>query len=490
MHKEPALEQIDQHVRELDDQKVNVIMRKRQTKADLAQCLHATCLSPPMPTFTVAIQNNNFISWPGLTEKLINKHLPKSSCTCLGHLKSEKKGLQSTESTIALSQSEDYFPTPPSPNKKSKEVCYALDEATDIAGCMDLAGRFSKTSSSVNQHILVGYDYDGNYAHAAPIKNSPSHAITQAWEDMRRLFEKAGEAPTAYVLDNEISQDLINAFKLENADYQLVAPCKHRNNIAERVTQTYKSHFKSGLAAMDPNRPLAEWDCLIPQTNIALNLLRASRTNPKLSAHACAHGNFNFQATPIAPPGTKVIVHANPTKRASWDLNGQTGWCTGPSMKHYRCTQCYVPKTRLLVDADAVEFFPHSIPFSSFTLQYFLVQAATGITSMLANPPKSAAPTLEAGDPIKNAILNIAKLLKRADRIPQLPAMQDAKLLRVQGITDTSKTPDQIIQPSRVQENISTAAPMSKSATSNIIDYNPEEIAPKSTASKPKNIRY
>ena len=76
-------------------------MHKRQTKADLAQCLHTTCLSPPMPVFAAAIQNNHFISWLGLTEKLINKHLPKSSCAHLGHLKSEKKGLQSTKSTIA-----------------------------------------------------------------------------------------------------------------------------------------------------------------------------------------------------------------------------------------------------------------------------------------------------------------------------------------------------------------------------------------------------
>ena len=247
-------------------------------------------------------------------------------------------------------------------------MCYALYEATNIAGCMDLAARFPKTSSSGNQHILVGCNYDGNCMHAAPMKNSRGHAITQAWEDMHRLFEKEGEALTAYVLDNEISQDLINDFKLKNADYQLVAPHKHRNNIAERAMQTCKSHFKSGLAAMDPNHPLTEWDCLFLQANIALNLLRASRTNPKLSAHACIHGNFNFQATHMVPPGTKVIVHANPTKRASWDLNGQTKWCAGPSMKHYRCAQCCIPNTRSLADADTVEFFPHSIPFPSFTL--------------------------------------------------------------------------------------------------------------------------
>ena len=146
-------------------------------------------------------------------------------------------------------------------------------------------------------------------------------------------------------MDNETSKDLIDALEEVHATYQLVTPYKHRNNIAERAIQTYKSHFKSGLAAMDLNFPLSEWDRLMPQANITLNLLRTARANPKLSAHSHIHGNFNFNATPMAPPGTKVIVHANPRKRASWDLNSVTGWCIGPSMNHYCCVKCYIPKT-------------------------------------------------------------------------------------------------------------------------------------------------
>ena len=96
----------------------------------------------------------------------------------------------------------------------------------------------------------------------------------------------------------------------------------------------------------------------------------------------------------MAPPGTKVIIHSNPTKRASWDLNGVNGWYVGPSMKHYRCVRCYIPKTRSIIDADTVEFFPHRIPFPAFTLKDFLHQAATDITSILLNPPATTVPTL------------------------------------------------------------------------------------------------
>ena len=98
--------------------------------------------------------------------------------------------------------------------------------------------------------------------------------------------------------------------------------------------QTFKNHFKAGLATADPNFPLTEWDRLIPQANITLNLLRTSRANLALSACAYIYGNFNFNATPLAPPGTKVIAHLDPTTRRTWELNGELGWQVGPCLDH------------------------------------------------------------------------------------------------------------------------------------------------------------
>ena len=134
---------------------------------------------------------------------------------------------------------------------------------------------------------------------------------------LHNQFKQAGVAPESYVLDNEISIDLISAFDEERIKYQLVTPYKHRNSRAERAIKTYKVHFKSGLATVDPNFPLSEWDRLINQVNITLNLLRTARCNPKLSAYSYIFGTYNFRATPMAPPGTKVIVHVHPTKRKS-----------------------------------------------------------------------------------------------------------------------------------------------------------------------------
>ena len=70
---------------------------------------------------------------------------------------------------------------------------------------------------------------------------------------------------------------------------------------------------------------MSEWDRLIPQANLTLNLLRNSRCNPALSAYAYIYGTYNFRATPTAPPGTKVIAHIHLTNRGMWEINDEMG---------------------------------------------------------------------------------------------------------------------------------------------------------------------
>jgi hypothetical protein len=68
--------------------------------------------------------------------------------------------------------------------------------------------------------------------------------------------------------------------------YQPVPPHVHCCNAAERAIQTLENHFLAGLASTDPAFPISEWDCLLPQAQLTINLLQTSRVNPKLSAHA------------------------------------------------------------------------------------------------------------------------------------------------------------------------------------------------------------
>ena len=99
-------------------------------------------------------------------------------------------------------------------------------------------------------------------------------------------------------MDNDISNDLKEALQKNDTTYQLVPPYSHRHNLAERAIQTWKNHFKAGLASLNPNFPLSEWDRLINRANFILNIMWASRSNPNISAYTYAFGEFNFMTTP------------------------------------------------------------------------------------------------------------------------------------------------------------------------------------------------
>ena len=84
--------------------------------------------------------------------------------------------------------------------------------------------------------------------------------------------------------------------------------------------------------------------------------------NLKLSGYAQLHGEFNYNATPLAPPGTQVIVHDKPTVRGSWAVHGVKWWYIGTSIDHYRFHRVHITKTRGERDSDCVDFFPHNNP--------------------------------------------------------------------------------------------------------------------------------
>ena len=433
----------------LNNEKNNVIIRKDHKKEELAQFLHAAVFSPVLSTFIKAIDNGHFVSWPGLTTKLVKRHLTNILATSKGHISQERQKLQSTQqnnlnyhdyiskikrniknlkknlpSDKSLSEAltedilKDAFPVSDTPNIKTQEVLYAVFETNKELGYMDLTGRFPYKSSRGHEYILVAYNYDGNAILAQPLKNREAQTIVDAWTVIHERLTTVGLQPKNYLLDNECSSTLKSAFLKHNVGFQLDKPHLHRANAAERAIRTFKEHFKAGLASLDPDFPVREWDRLIPQAEMTLNMLRASRINPKLSAYALLFGQFDYNKTPMVPPGTKVISHLKPTVRASWAANGEEGWTVGPSLSHYRCINCYFPHTRSQKDVDTVTFFPKTIRFPKISIDDFLRQAAMDIVSILNDPPSTTTLSLKVGDNTRNALLEVAKILKRTETIP------------------------------------------------------------------------
>jgi hypothetical protein len=187
-------------------------------------------------------------------------------------------------------------------------------------------------------------------------------------------------------MDNEASAALKQFLHSKDIQFQLVPPHVHHRNAAERSIQTFKNHVIAMLCSRDKQFPIHLWDRLIPQAVITLNLLRKSRLNPKLSAHVKLHGLFDYNKTPLAPPGTKLIMHEKPDHRGSWSPHGLNGWYIGPEMEHYRAHMVYCSTTGHERISDTVDFFPKHCKVPGLSSTDAATRAALDLTHALRNP--------------------------------------------------------------------------------------------------------
>ena len=220
-----------------------------------------------------------------------------------------------------------------------------------------------------------------------------------------------------HIMDNEASNSLKTALIKNSIAYQLVPPHLHRRNMVERAIQTFKAHFIACLHTAPSTYPAKEWDRLLPQCELTLNLMRPSRHNPKLSAHNDLFGIYDFNKTPLAPPGTKCVIRDKPSHRATWAPRGTDAWYTGPAPEHYRCVTCYVPKTNSVRIADTVQYLPTLVPLPQVSTEDLLRKTAQDILAILNNPHPPA-PCLTITDETREAIKNVAVILNRATPCP------------------------------------------------------------------------
>jgi hypothetical protein len=91
------------------------------------------------------------------------------------------------------------------------------------------------------------------------------------------------------------------------------------------------------------------WDRLMDQATHTLNMLQPSRKNPQVLAYTQLEGTFDFNKTPLAPPGTKVIIHEQTNHQQTWDPHGTNGWYLHLAIDHYQCYRVYTCTTMLLL---------------------------------------------------------------------------------------------------------------------------------------------
>ena len=124
-------------------------------------------------------------------------------------------------------------------------------------------------------------------------------------------------------MDNEVSKNFKATLVKENdTKLQLVKPHVYRCTSAERAIRTFKDHFVSDLSSADLQLPLTLWDRLLPQAIQTLNMMRSSRINKQMSAYEQIKETYDYNSTPMVPPGSKGIVHLKPSQRGTWAQHG------------------------------------------------------------------------------------------------------------------------------------------------------------------------
>jgi len=173
----------------------------------------------------------------------------------------------------------------------------------------DPTGRFIIQPKQGNNYILVVFDGDSNFIFAEPMPSRTGLQIARAYNKILQRLITSGCVPILNINDNESSEEMRQLLSSQGIAFQLVPPNQHRANAAERAICTWKNQFIATLCSCDPGFPLDLWDRLMEQTTITLNLLRTSSINNRLSSYSQVHGAFDYNSTPLGPPGTKVIVH-------------------------------------------------------------------------------------------------------------------------------------------------------------------------------------
>ncbi len=400
---------------------------------DIVKFLHLTLYSPTKSTLLAAIRNNHFVGWPGLTERNVQRYLTLQEPTIMGHMDQQRQGTRSTQ-RMASTPAIPMQPTtdqPDTDDAMSEEVLmtrthHAYLSVQDLPTgrvFTDQTGPFPVVSTQGIKAVMVMYDYDSNAILLEGITSRGKTELLRAYTVLLQRLQHAGMHPRIQRMDNEVSDIFKNFLQTQNIALELTPAHVHRRNAAERAIRTWKNHFLAGLASLNPRFPIRFWAYLLPQSEITLNLLRKSRINPKLSAYAQLLGHFDFNKTPMAPPGCELIAFVPPAQRPSWGYHGQKAWYTRPAMQHYRCVHAINASTGRETTVETMQFLPHNFRVPSMTPIQLATATAQKLIEILRQPTKAFTSRPNEVEALSKLADIFATMSQRADleTLPRVP---------------------------------------------------------------------
>ena len=380
--------------------------------------LHGTAGFPVRSTWLAAIKRGAYASWPGLTYTLAARYCPNADETIRGHMAQPRQHIRSTQRLQAASATS--LPLQPDAGEANS---IELHELPINSLFTDDTGRFHPRSRSGNQYIMVALHSNSNAILIRPFATKKDAHRIAAYTDIYTRLATTHQPPALHIMDNEASAAFQHAIAANNCKLQLVPPHVHRRNAAERAIRTFKDHFLAILAGTDPTFPADRWDLLLPHAELTLNLLRPSNT-PATAASAwhALFGNFNFDATPIGPAGSRVLIHNKASLRQSWDFRAQDGFYIGPALQHYRCYRVLTKTSRMVIISDAIRFRHHKLPSPRLTTEDKIIHALHAINTTIAHTtPAPSDMQLQAINTLRAVLRDYQNRPTRPETPPGVP---------------------------------------------------------------------
>jgi hypothetical protein len=136
-----------------------------------------------------AVKEGHLITWAGMMEDAINKHLKLTPATAMGHMNQRRQNIRSTSKTSIEKQ-----PTPDTAVGTKTHLLYAVvvDQGQLY---IDLTGKFPVRSSKGNSYVMVCYVYDCNYVKVIPMKSRSASEWVKAYDTVHQELTIKGSKP-------------------------------------------------------------------------------------------------------------------------------------------------------------------------------------------------------------------------------------------------------------------------------------------------------
>lgn len=380
------------------------------TAGDRVEFFSRVFCSPAESTIINAV-TKRWIQFPGITANILKRHRKRLRTheSAAGHLDQIHQNHHRRETPT--------YSAPTNVPDQDKTPINILTYVHTEGNHMDGTGRFTAVSHQGNQYQLVLHSEGANYIKIIPMPTRSKDSYLKAHQTALDFYDTLGYTPTFQRLDNETSNAFMEHLRKRNIKIDLVPPHQHRRNKAERDIRTYKNHFIAALAGVDPDFPMMAWDELIPQIETTLNLLRPSTTHPRMSAWEAVHGKYDFDAHPMAPPGTAITIHEKPNQRATWSKHGVKGFYLGPAMNTYRSYRVWVTAVGSTRITDTVAWHPHGYHWEHTSPLELVTQATDVLAEAMHHLATTPTTNAQHSQPINDAALAINTQLKRLQRL-------------------------------------------------------------------------